>query len=663
MNKIEIEVPRDIRYISEWIDFPLQQLSTGHCIVNKTITGCGYTHFCLTNNQNVILCSPRKFLLENKHEQHPKDTFLIINNGEKVLNVDGNSVSPSKRLSRILSEDELCRETFDEILNIKRDLSNYVLDCQTSCKPIKILVTYDSLHHIVDLLSNNDFLGSFLIVVDEFQNIFMDSRFKAETELNFIDVLQSCPNVTYLSATPYIEEYLDELDEFKDLPYYELKWDSSKLRKIDIDYKKAISISKEVDKIICNYLSARFPQKITEDKVIHESREVVFYVNSVKMIGSIIKRNKLSPDQVNIICSNTKSNQESLGKIGHSIGKAPLKGEPHKMFTFCTRTTYSGADFYSTNALSVIVSDCKIDSLSTDIRMDFPQIMGRQRLKENVFRDECIFIFSLADNTITMEQFDEISKNKLSRSSLDLKNFSLILDSNPEGASIILSDIRVRIKTFGYKQDYTGINTKSGSLVVNKLVLLSERRAFELRSGVYRDIISVYNELESISDNVDLGLTSNLSFDIEETKKSFEASGRFVDKMKTICSLILDKQRGRISVSDISWIPRNYRNYLNYLGPEKIRALKYEELELKKAMNDLQSNDLVKNEFLKIFLIGEKYLLKDVKDIVKKIYINLNITKTPKATDLELYFNVKNCLIYNSETKKQSRGYEILSLK
>ena len=80
-------------------------------------------------------------------------------------------------------------------------------------------------------------------------------------------------------------------------------------------------------------------------------------------------------------------------------------------------------------------------------------------------------------------------------------------------------------------------------------------------------------------------------------------------------------------------------------------------------MNDLQSNDLVKNEFLKIFLIGEKYLLKDVKDIIKKIYINLNITKTPKATDLELYFNVKNCLIYNSETKKQSRGYEIVSLK
>ena len=651
MIKNFIEVPSNIRYISEWPDFPLQQLSTGHCIVNKTITGCGYTHFCLTNDQNVILCSPRKFLLENKHEQHPKDTFLVINNGEKVLDVDGSGVIPSKKLSKILSDEESCRETFDELLNIKKNLSNYILECQTSCKPIKILVTYDSLHHIIDLLSNNNFLNSFLIVVDEFQNIFIDSRFKAETELNFIDTLQTCSNVTYLSATPYIEEYLNELDEFKDLPYYELKWDASRLRTINIDYKRTTSIGKEVDKIINNYLSGRFPQKVTEDKTIHESREVVFYVNSVKMICSIIKRNNLTPDQANIICSNTKSNQDSLGKLGHSIGKAPLKGEPHKMFTFCTRTTYSGADFYSVSALSVIVSDCKIDSLATDIRMDFPQIMGRQRLKENVFRDECIFIFSLSDNAVTMKQFEEISTRKMSRSFLDLKNFSVILESNPEGVSIILSDIRTRIKTFGYGQDYTGINTRTGTLSINKLVLLSERRAFELRSGIYRDTISVYNEFGSISDNTDFELTSSLSFDIEETKKNFESLGRFVDKMKTICSLILDKQRGRVSVSDLPWIPRNYRNYLNYLGPEKIRSLRYEELELKKAMNDLQSNDLVKNEFLKVFLIGEKYLLKDIKEVIKKIYIDLNITKTPKATDLELYFNIKNCLIYDSVTK------------
>jgi len=32
------------------------------------------------------------------------------------------------------------------------------------------------------------------------------------------------------------------------------------------------------------------------------------------------------------------------------IGDIPQRGEPHKMFTFCTSTVYIGADFYSTNA-------------------------------------------------------------------------------------------------------------------------------------------------------------------------------------------------------------------------------------------------------------------------------------------------------------------------
>ena len=223
----------------------------------------------------------------------------------------------------------------------------------------------------------------------------MDASFKADTELNFVSILQDCPNVTYLSATPYIEEYLNELDEFKDLPYYELKWYPDRLQTIKIDLRKTYHLGMDIDKIVQDYLNSHFPEKVDENGIAHQSKEVVFYTNSVKFIISTIKRNGLTPDQVNVICADTNKNKNSLKKIGLELGTAPLEGEPHKMFTFCTRTTYAGADFYSTSAMSVIVSDCSIDALSTDIRMDFPQIMGRQRLKENVFRDECIFIYKL----------------------------------------------------------------------------------------------------------------------------------------------------------------------------------------------------------------------------------------------------------------------------
>ena len=64
MDKKIIKVPNTgIKYISEWIDYDLPR---GHVIVDKGVTGCGYTEYTLTNNLPTVLCSPRKFLLENK---------------------------------------------------------------------------------------------------------------------------------------------------------------------------------------------------------------------------------------------------------------------------------------------------------------------------------------------------------------------------------------------------------------------------------------------------------------------------------------------------------------------------------------------------------------------------------------------------------------------
>ena len=67
MEKQKIVVPKGIRYLGDWTGFTLP---THPCIINKTITGCGFTEFCLRSSLNVILCSPRKILLENKEEQH-----------------------------------------------------------------------------------------------------------------------------------------------------------------------------------------------------------------------------------------------------------------------------------------------------------------------------------------------------------------------------------------------------------------------------------------------------------------------------------------------------------------------------------------------------------------------------------------------------------------
>ena len=82
-----LEVPENVRYISEWKNL---QLPKGHYIMDKVVTGCGFTEYFLNNSIPVILCSPRKVLLSNKHEQHPTTTYLFKNEVDKDLMVDFN---------------------------------------------------------------------------------------------------------------------------------------------------------------------------------------------------------------------------------------------------------------------------------------------------------------------------------------------------------------------------------------------------------------------------------------------------------------------------------------------------------------------------------------------------------------------------------------------
>ena len=43
MNKKIIKIPRGIEYISQWSEYAIPRGE--HCIVDKGVTGCGYTEY------------------------------------------------------------------------------------------------------------------------------------------------------------------------------------------------------------------------------------------------------------------------------------------------------------------------------------------------------------------------------------------------------------------------------------------------------------------------------------------------------------------------------------------------------------------------------------------------------------------------------------------
>jgi archaellum component FlaC len=132
--------------------------------------------------------------------------------------------------------------------------------------------------------------------------------------------------------------------------------------------------------------------------------------------------------------------------IGEPI---PLKGQPRKMFTFCTRTVYLGADFYSDNARTFILSDANIDSLAVDISLDLPQILGRQRLNENPWRNRGEFYYKINGKEIPREEFDDKVRKKDETTAKKLENFQQVPHKDVQ-----ISDFEKVIKLENYKDDY-----------------------------------------------------------------------------------------------------------------------------------------------------------------------------------------------------------------
>ena len=666
-------VPRGIRFISELgTNFRFYKLPV-KCIINKQLPGCGFTEYCLRGPENVILCSPRKMLLENKKDQHGRDVYLVINELEKELTVDKDlsKVDKSQVFIDTLKEVVHGKDTvYNRLMNEIKDYLNerkYLGD-----KPCKILVTYDSYRIVKDILESLGIFQSFYTVIDEFQTILHDSKFKSNTELDFLYHLHQSHSALFVSATPMLEEYLNMLDEFDGLPYINMDWgseDPGRILKPALKVLSMMSVGTKLPEIIQSYKEGNFESAIRmvngyPTKII--SDEAVFYVNSVNHITSIIKKCNLQPEEVNILCSNTPENlkriQKKLGKK-FIIGKVPLEKEKPKMFTFCTRTVYLGADFYSTCARSFIFSDSNIDSLAVDISEDLPQILGRQRLFENPWKNEATFYYrSICDyRKVSQEEFDkELERKKKATSDL-----LLAFNSTPDNAKLTLAKTyQENTQSYNYKNNYIAVNEHQGGTlipVLNNLVLVNEIRAFRIQQIDYKDRFTVFSTIHNTLSSDDI-----INQKVSEFLGEYQKLGTFKSKLKLLCEYGFNDQVIGVVLDQIGEHD-NIKSYYISLGPERLKALGYNRYDIEKELGIVTfSYELLESSIYSEFKVGDKLTLSSIKDRLGYLYSNINYDATPKAKDLENYFEVKPIVMYERKengSRKQIKGYELLKRK
>ena len=634
MNKKKIDVPDDLDYISNWKTYTLPK---GHCIVDKGVTGCGYTEYCISNSNDLILCSPRKLLLENKFDQHQgEDNIFYLRN-------------------------EL--EIYNDLNELKEQFRIHILNCEFKHKPVKVLVTYDSTHIIVDFLKEFDLLNKFYFIVDEFQSIFLDSYFKSEVENDFVEYLQDCPNVLYLSATPMLDKYLEKLDMFKDLIFYQLDWKNSKYTEtINIQRKKTNSLGHECKKIIEDYLSRKYPYTTDDNGQLIQSKEAVFYFNSISDIIRTVKSMGLTSANTTIICSDTSENREKLGKIGFSVSKVPLKGEINKMFTFCTRSVYIGADFYSDCASSYIFADPNIKSLALDISLDLPQIVGRQRNRSNPFKNKLVIFYKTIRGE-NIENILEFNEKQQQRKDTTIRLLNAFASHDKLTQKDLLKKFKDSIEVSNYSDDFISVSKKTGEPVYNHFIEIANERAWEVSQVDYQDKITVTKSINK------QGYKSLVYHDeddliVSDFLKEFYLVGVFEKKMKMYCEFMdVYKINPYVLTSIIHKVDPKFKTYYDLYGTSGCKSVGYIESLLKtKISNSLKSPDL-KERLISYFKVGSRYELKTIKLTLKSIYLDLGITKTPKASELENYFDVSGVKIYDSVLKKQNKGYLILGIK
>ncbi len=634
MNKIELVVTENVKFISDWKDYVIP---FGHCIIDKGVTGCGFTEFCLSNQDNIILCSPRKLLLENKVEQHPSDRNILYlkNDFEKTPDFD----SPLTDKATKEKKSAGTAENFPEHLaHFQEILNSHITFCQSQGLPVKILVTYDSFKYVKTLLSGS--LGSYKIVIDEYQSIFTDSTFKSEVELGFLDYLRDCPNVCYLSATPMLDPYLEQLDEFKNLDMYKLNWPSSYTEQVRIIPKKTKSVVGEIKNVIGDYLNSRFPQIVDSQKRTFYSHEMVVYLNSVTDIISIITSCGLNPSNTDIICSNTPKNRKKLRRIGFSVSKPNTYENRHlnKMFTFCTRTVYLGADFYSDNASTYILSNPNKRHLAIDISIDLPQIAGRQRLRTNPFRSFCTLFYQTTNFVVNEKEFSDICQSKLDQTNLGITMYNAETDLLRK--DFLKSKLKDSIQLKNYSDDYIGFSRTLGCPVFNQLVYLSEIRSWEVTQGMYSNSITVRSAIEE--EGYDLSQTQ----DPEILRIAGIVNNRelhYEDRLACYCEA-RDTYEGNpefLALLGSQIIDPGFSNLYNLLGHKKIKALRYRKLDTQNYYDSVQRFESVSGELDKYLTLGSKYFARDLKAVLQKVYTDLGLTIQAKAVDIMNYYNAQ----------------------
>jgi len=138
----------------------------------------------------------------------------------------------------------------------------------------------------------------------------------------------------------------------------------------------------------------------------------------------------------------------------------------------------------------------------------------------------------------------------------------------------------------------------------------------------------------------------------------FNTLSSFNDKLKTLCESGFSESEVSVILDQV---PLIYKNYYLVLGPERCKANGYNVTYVDREYSaTVMNKDGMKEEIYQRFSVGEVYSNKEAKEVLTEIYSKHNYNKSPKANDLENYFEVVRTKKPADETGFRATGLKLI---
>lgn len=130
----------------------------------------------------------------------------------------------------------------------------------------------------------------------------------------------------------------------------------------------------------------------------------------------------------------------------------------------------------------------------------------------------------------------------------------------------------------------------------------------------------------------------------------------FSDRMKLVCDSSGDDLF-------LQYIPEPFITFLTSLGPEVCASQSYRNNRLFTVYTNLLNNQDIdpKERIIQLFKVGDRYSYSEIKQKLGELYLEINLIKTPKATDINQFFDTRPAKI--TINGKREGGYLILGIK